>query len=200
MLQNFKYFFWGSACKNKSLYGLFSAVADCFLLVTDDLHTVKQLQTVLSSRYELLIVEISCAENYASDLIDNTVCTQWSFMDRTQIKLGKLNVLHDKIFTAKVLCSSTCTLDWFPEQEQKYALMCAYWIKILANQKQYHLYDTRTFDNFLSLPELDSNEFEQMSCKIYLLMYLGQDTDRVDQQIQDLVDENQLLFWKSDQQ
>lgn len=68
------------------LYGLYSPVHECFLLVYYDLFTVHQLKTLWSSRYSLSIVLLNSAENYTPTIIDNSVCTNWNFSNNNNVK------------------------------------------------------------------------------------------------------------------
>ena len=129
MIQNFEYFVWGSAIEHQPLYGLYNSVVDCFILVTPDLDKADKLKTILNSRYDLILVELSAADNFTLNLIDNTVCTDWSFVGKNQIKIGVLDIyLDDAIIQADALCASTRPSQWQLEHEQEYALMCQYWM------------------------------------------------------------------------
>lgn len=195
MIQNFKYFVWGSAIKNKPLYGLYNQVVDCFLLVTPDYYAADKLKTILSSRYELLTVELSLADNFALDLIDNTVCTQWSFKEKNQIKIGKLSFQSfEKIIRPKTLCAAQEPLRYELEQEQEYALMCQHWINFINQQKNF-IDNIQKFNEFLPLPELGTDTFSELSAEIYRIMYLGEDLEQVDQHIATLIENNNLLFF-----
>jgi iron complex outermembrane receptor protein len=148
-------------------------VVDCFILVTPNLDEADKLKTILSSRYDLILVELSSADNFTLNLIDNIVCTNWSFGDKNQIKIGRLGIyLDDAIIQADTLCASTRSSQWQLEYEQEYALMCQYWMTFFDQQKQYA--DTQKFDKFLSLPELGGDSLSKLISESYCTMYLGQ--------------------------
>jgi len=192
MIQNFEYFVWGNTTEHRSLYGLYNAVVDCFILVTPSLGSANKLKTILSSRYELILIELSSADNFTPNLIDNTVCTNWSFEGKNQIKIGMLcNYFDDEVTQADILCVSSRPLQWQLESEQEYALMCQHWINFIKQQKQYT--DTEKFDKFLSLPGLE-DDLLKVTSEIYRTMYLGQNLQQVDQHIKTLIGDKLLNF------
>ena len=196
MIENSEHFVWGSAIDQQPQYGLYNAVTDCFMLVTPNLNEANQLKSILSSRYELLLVELSSADNFNLNLIDNTVCTNWSFEGKHQIKIGTLEIyLTETLIQADTLCASTQSGSWPLESEQNYALMCQHWINFLNQQK--HLVASQKFDKFLPLPDSlrDDDDFFKLTQKMYRTMYLGQNLQLVDQDIKTLIEHSKSLFF-----
>jgi hypothetical protein len=191
MLQNFKYFDWGGGDGHATVYGLYLSVTDCFLLVIDNLDQAIALKTVLSSRYELLIVEISSADNFAPNLIDNSVCTHWSFENKSQVVLGDISFFKKHSAQHLYETQPNTTVDL--ESEQRYAMMCRHWINFLSCQK-FNLWDSQRNLHFLHLPQLESNQFQQAVDDIYLALYLGQDWEQVDNHIIDLIQHSDMIW------
>lgn len=129
MLENFQYFFYGYPEENQpNMYALYQPVADAFLICTSNCDLAQDLKMLLSSRYSLHLVELTRATNYHHNLIDNTVCEKWSFVEKNLLDINKLPQCVLPVH-ARTLCSSTGNIDIDWVEEKKYAMMCAHWIE-----------------------------------------------------------------------
>jgi len=76
------YFFYGSPRIAQSgrleQYGLFNFVIGRFVLVHPDQQILNTVKKLFSSRYQLILCSIHSAKNFNPELIDNTVCYNWS--------------------------------------------------------------------------------------------------------------------------
>lgn len=90
------YFFFGSAKINDLgqavQYGLFDPVTGRFVLVHADKEILRQVAKLFSSRLALRLCDLSGAENFCKDLIDNSVCLQWG-LDHA-MDLAPTRLLH----------------------------------------------------------------------------------------------------------
>jgi len=185
MLESFRYFFYGcpEVGQPDCIYALYQPVADCFLICTTSWRTANKLKMLLSSRYSLHIVEITKAQNYQHNLIDNTVCENWSFADRNLLNINSLPS-HDAPVLARTLCQSTQStpVDWI--EEKKYAMMCAHWIEHFPPNlvKKFEINLAKLLGQ--SAPPVTQ---DLTKAQVMQLLYLGRDLDQTEQEILKIV-------------
>lgn len=70
----------------KTVYGIYLYQKDCFLITFFDLTTINHLATILSSKTPCQVLELNSFKNWRENLIDNTVCTNWSISNNCLIE------------------------------------------------------------------------------------------------------------------
>jgi hypothetical protein len=93
------YFFYGAAIDNPGQYcqyGLYNPVLDCFVLVHSDLSMLRLLLKLFSSRYYLILCRLDLAQNFDKNLLDNSVCINWTVENSDQFLFTKIQNFTSK--------------------------------------------------------------------------------------------------------
>jgi hypothetical protein len=125
---NSKWFFYGIPGNDEPVYGLYEPVHDIFFLIHTDLATIKKLVLLFSSRFTLHIVEVSAAMNYSKNLLDNTVCHQWSIDNKKGFPITRFPDA-DRIINPIRLVENNPEIPWNFEEEQLYLMAACKWIE-----------------------------------------------------------------------
>jgi hypothetical protein len=199
MIQDSKYFFWGIYESGTPVYSLYEPITDSFLIVSKSLETITKLKYILSSRFSTHLCRLDLASNFSSELIDNSCCENWSFVNKYRdIKLDE-NLTNAKTIIAEELCPSAGDLEWNIEKEKQWSLFChavlEKYDKFLFNQYSQVisvLGRFLNFDKFENNTGVSSNTEKQILSKLYF----GLDIDDTEQQINKLLTETHspLLF------
>ena len=184
MLENFEYFFYGCPGENdlRPMYALYLPITESFLICTTEWRTVNKLKMLLSSKYTLHLVELTSAKNYHHNIIDNSICENWSFAEKAQLPINELPGLDMPIYTSQ-LCASTGTVDIDWIKEKKYAMMCAHWIELFkpTPHEKFETEIARLLGN--DTEQVESNPVKK---QIMNLLYLGSDLKATDLAIKKL--------------
>jgi hypothetical protein len=90
--------------------GLYQPVIGCFLLTLCNYQDAQEIMIVASSRYNLLAVDLTSAENYCPNLIDNECCENWSLpVEDSRHEIYYRDFL--KLHTTKTLIQSNTNID-----------------------------------------------------------------------------------------
>lgn len=125
-------------------------------MVTDEPDLIDQFCTLFHSKIELMRVDIRTCSNFADDLIDNTVCTDWyvdwpNIADRPRwyshpAQGTRITALdHVRDISGSQLLNHARPLDPV-EQELKNQLMLLHHIRYIAKHMVQSQDDTQTFD------------------------------------------------------
>jgi hypothetical protein len=199
-MQSFKYFTYGYPRDSQSaVYGLYQPVLNCFLLILPDYFDVgPQLTAILSSRYMLQPIRISCASNYTHNIIDNEVCQNWAISNLHQVPARSL-MINFKMIDAEQLIPATVSIAWDIEKEKQWAQFCVYWLRYikLVRKISYcggwideQIGNNPLFNIFDPLAQPDVIEFAE---QVTTLLYLGQDLATTEQAIMSLVNSHKLF-------
>ena len=71
-----RYFLSGAYWKGHQ-YALYDVIADRIVMCFYNKHVLHTLQVILSSRYNLLLCDLTTAPNWEDNLIDNSCCYAW---------------------------------------------------------------------------------------------------------------------------
>ena len=58
--------------------GLYQPMENTFLLTLCNVQHAQDIALIISGRYPVFLVDLTSAENYCENLIDNLCCTNWS--------------------------------------------------------------------------------------------------------------------------
>jgi hypothetical protein len=200
-MQDFKYFTYGYSIDSRlPLYGLYHPVLNCFLIVLPDYDSVGlQLAAILSSRYLLQPVYLTSANNYTHNIIDNEVCERWAISNFNEIPASNL-ITGITVIPANVLIPvATSTKLIKIEKEKQWAQFCLFWLRFIKLECgnlvsgiwiDDQIGDLDIFDVFE--PLLPSNH-KQFITKTMQLLYLGQDVQRTEQAIIDIINSDHIL-------
>lgn len=167
-------------------YGLYQPVLDCFLLIVYDLAQAQEIKLLASPRYSLYVVDLTAAENYSVNLLDNTCCENWTLStnDKERVNVGLSDSLNSVIEISKFEQSSTQDPD-IPGEKQ-YLQTVWHHVKYcfhieLHARKQIHDW----IDGVLRLDfdDVDHVIIKESIKKIKRILYLGTDTDQINNEI-----------------
>jgi hypothetical protein len=193
-MQDFKYFTYGYGPDlRNSVYGLYQPVLNCFLIVFPDYHLVgPQLTAILSSRYVLQPVQLDTANNYVHNIIDNEICENWTISNLDEISPNEI-MTRVNVLLADQLIPTTPAKSIQIEKEKQWAQFCLFWVRFIRAECQFGAAGLWIDDQIGSLdifnvfePVLFSSNREVVT-KIMSLLYLGQDLEKTEQAIFDLV-------------
>ncbi len=147
-----KYFFWGSAVPNFGSwvqYGLYAPALDRFVIVHSDKSILNLLSKLFSSRYHLILCRLDQAKNFNKNLIDNSVCLNWTIAEKYNLDISKFpdfesdDILISELAPNDIVVASNDLL----VKDQLYLLAAASWLSSKL------LYDR--FCNFIDVTLLD---------------------------------------------
>jgi hypothetical protein len=175
-------------------FGLYNRVLDCFLITTRSLADARETQHLASSRYDLYMVDLVSAVNYAPNLIDNQCCHAWSLASDRPLPLGDLRGLDD-VLAAKELIPS-CASDPDIQPEKTWLQMMLYWRSFVRWIKTDHSHYER-YQRLRSFIGTDIQEVWQsvdhLDSVSRTRLYLGTDTRDTNQTITALVNADDFL-------
>ena len=109
--------------------GLYHPIENQFFLTLCNVRHAQNIALIASGRYALFVVDLTTADNYCENLIDNFCCGNWA--------LGKEQILATNIREyANVIVSANSLIQIYNqnsdlEEEKKYLQLVYYSIKIL---------------------------------------------------------------------
>jgi hypothetical protein len=186
MTTKFKYFHHGYPVHNQlPVYAIYQPVLDCFLFVTDSLQIAESLRHLLSSRYTSWIVCPNTADNYEYNLIDNTVCENWTLRDPlSSIKMHD-SLEHQKhVIYADHLVPSTHMISWDIDREKQWCFICQSYFNAVDLCRQ-------------KMPNSDSTRhhyYQKIENTIYDFLYLERDPELVEQKIKSVLESDSILW------
>jgi hypothetical protein len=109
-------------------WALYEPASQRFLFTSDfqDVDILQEIRMLCSSRYNLFLFDISSAENYHANIMDNTCCENWSlvrdFNDAVLMHAPMLNV------TKLIPSGSTEISDSMIQEQKKWIQFVNHWI------------------------------------------------------------------------
>ena len=200
-MQDFKYFTYGYSPDLKNpIYGFYQPVLNCFLIVFPDYNAVgPQLAAILSSRYLLQPVQIDTADNYTHNIIDNEICERWTISNQNDISTRSI-MTGLTVISADRLIPAVTVIELIQiKKEKQWAQFCLFWLRFIKLECQFsaagmwidnQLGDLDIFDVFE--PLLPFN-YKQFITKTMQLLYLGQDLEKTEQAIIDIINTDDSL-------
>lgn len=197
---SYKYFDHGTVNEKNSAvqYGLYQPVLDCFLLTTADLDIAKQLVMVASSRYDLQICNLSTAENYAENLIDNQCCHNWTLSNKNEIFHFKSYTKFNPIKIKKLL-ETNGNVEWDLQEETQWLLMVTHWLVYIRVLHE-NSYEWDYIDSFMhkvfkdQIPgSINQQKIMDIESEILKILYLGIDFGTADTEIKELIQQDEFL-------
>jgi hypothetical protein len=204
-MQDFKYFTYGyNPDLKKPIYGLYQPVLDCFLIVFPDYNTVvgPQLTAILSSRYLLQPIQLDTANNYTYNIIDNEVCERWTISNPGDIPVRSM-IIGVSVIPAVQLMPVTVVTELIQiKKEKQWAQFCLFWLRFI-NSECHIPAAGMWIDNLIGNldifnvfdPLLPAN-YKQFITKTMQLLYLGQDLQKTEQAILDIINTDDNLKFK----
>lgn len=194
-MQDFKYFThgYGSDLRN-SMHGLYQPVLNCFLIVFSDYDSVgPQLAAILSSRYLLQPIQLNTADNYTHNIIDNEVCERWTISNLDEILPNDIMTSVNVLLADQLIPTIPMTSIQI-EKEKQWAQFCLFWLRFIRSECQSGAtglwIDNQigNLDIFNVFEHVLFPNYKEFVTKTMSLLYLGQDLEKTEQAIFDLVD------------
>lgn len=115
---------------------LYSPVLDRFIVVFDDQDILRKISLCWSNRCQLVLCELAEASNFATNLIDNSVCLDWTMADTNQLKWTRFPDFNKPAYRVQELLPTT---DPVPQNELiiqniEYIWASITWLWIEKNQ------------------------------------------------------------------
>jgi hypothetical protein len=188
---NSRYFFSGHRNGDKKLYGLYSPVCNCFLLLSSELEVLESLVYLMFNRMRLMVIRIDASPNYTPSLIDNWCSTNWTMSDFSDVRACMIpapyNIFYEDLGELIENPTSTETL---PDQKLIELMFFAHYVVMwyktepsILYSKVYNLVDLPFSDKFPKLKEIEKN--------CYRLIYTCSDYRDIEGQVLDtLVKDN----------
>jgi hypothetical protein len=161
-------------------YALYQPVLKCFLLTVSTLEEAQEIKLLASSRYSLYIVDLSSAENYEHNLIDNSCCENWKLSNTSAIFVGHSDDFK-KIIKAEILESSDLN-NGDVIQEKIYLQTILYYCKYCFQVEYYARKKVHDWiDGILDLDIIDRDyiELKRFIKQIKRILYLGITADQI---------------------
>jgi hypothetical protein len=203
-MQDFKYFTYGySPDLRLPVYGLYHPVLNCFLVVFPDYDAVgPQLAAILSSRYLLQPVYLTTASNYTHNIIDNEVCERWSISNFGEIS-SRTIINKVTLIPADGLIPAPPVTELIQiKKEKQWAQFCLFWLRFIKSECYLSTAGLWIDDQIGNLdifnvfePLLPVN-YKQFIAKTMQLLYLGQDIQKIEQAIIDIINTDDSLKYK----
>ena len=190
VIQNFKYFTYGYPfTPDLPVYGLYQPILDRFMAITPYYNVAKTLVLTASSRYQLCVCQIDCADNFNYNIIDNEICDSWTLTNKSECPVGYLLSDYTYIPVASLIPKLEVA-DWDINQEKQWLLMSMFWIGLFeyirTNQYDYSNSDL-AFTRFLPLKQDGLKYWDSVTeNKILSILYHGKDFEKTDREINEL--------------
>jgi hypothetical protein len=156
-------------------WALYEPTLDRFLFVSgqQEVRILNEIRMLCSSRYNLFLCDISVADNYCHDLVDNTCCENWSILDGVDNTL-----LLASPIDVHTLISQSITETQYPiiQQQKNWIQLVSYWVEWINLRCYYKQYET--IDYFIEqLFDTKLSKQNSLIQQIQLELYLGVDVD-----------------------
>ena len=138
------YFFYGSAANyNGHLcqFGLYEPITDRFVLVTKIKEIAENIALLFSSRYNLLVCDLTSAENFNDKLLDNSCCYNWTIGNKDNLKINeKISslIIKDTFEVQHIVESDAISEDDLIVADREYLLAAVRWISDVEERKILH--------------------------------------------------------------
>jgi hypothetical protein len=192
-MEKFKYFTYGYP-DHLALptYALYQPVLDCFLITVESPKVANQLQILLSSRYSLYTVCLNTADNYTHNLIDNTICENWTFSGRKQLPVTQINKVDQIVYADHLELidhNPGCDID----REKQWFFLCNFYLDFFNTFKEY------TSPSAQAVMEILPNDCfgywqHTIEQEVMEILYLGTDFEQADLRIQQLINTDTLML------
>jgi len=140
------------------IYGLYEGMTETFFLVHHDREVLKEVALLFSSRYVLHICRLDVAENYEQNIIDNSVCGNWTISNTKDVPITRLPVFDRLIHVKQLIELPGRELPWNYAHDHTYLMAIAQWIDFgirelkYLHQKQLEKYSCEYLDRLPGAP------------------------------------------------
>lgn len=183
-MQTIKFFDWGYPDNPaKHQLGLWEPCMDRFLLIVSDSDIAETLRMIGSSRYSLFICNLNSADNYSSNLIDNTCCHHWTLSNKSQIRISDFNQFINPL-DVQHLVSDNYTDSLDIDKEKVFLQTCLGWLKFIKHLKNfsgkwyyYYSFIKKIGEHDLPMDQDFYNQIDILENFILKNLYLSRDSE-----------------------
>ena len=186
VISDIDYFDYGLPPDNESnVYGLYSYSLDRIIAIHHNTDLMKQVMVLLSPKIRLQIINLSSAKNFSPNIIDNSVCYNWS-VEYTDF-VGVLSV-YNKIIFADSLYEIENSAEGLQNLQDlaKWTQLTFFYCDIFNNIKKYQFQDKSFNEAFmtdmLDIPKIQSR-FREVEKTIYKTIYFENDYQTANEKI-----------------
>lgn len=202
-MSNNNFFNWGyPSAKNERQFGLWEPVLDRFLVIVVDPEIINDLRMVASSRYLLFACDLSLADNYTPELIDNSCCENWTLSNKKDIRFSKLAQHNTPTPVCKLIANTTVS-DWNIDLEKTWLQFVSYCLSFIKGLKQsqgnWYFYSKfiKNVNYFDSGHEQDYYDHIDATERFILKsLHLGNDVDTVYNDISNFIKSTDATIFK----
>jgi len=188
-------------------FGLHNSVLGCFLATVCEQSQAQELQLLASSRYDLMIVGLTNAENYEINLIDNDCCENWTFSSANVLDIvGKPVVYQTQPTWHRTAMNAEHLIAAKPDSrvpnEKAWLQMLLEWQSFLIWLTIYtpHLSRYKAMRRLMDLPAEPCYEIVlDLEIKIKKILYTARDQIQTDAEIKALISTNHFFQNRYDQ-
>jgi hypothetical protein len=151
-----------------------------------------QLAAILSSRYMLQPVQLDTADNYVHNVIDNEICERWTISNLNEISPNEIMTRVNVLLADQLIPTIPMTSIQI-EKEKQWAQFCLFWLRFIRSECQFGAaglwIDSQigNLDIFNVFEPVLFPDYREFVTKTMSLLYLGQDLEKTEQAIFDLV-------------
>jgi hypothetical protein len=188
-----QWFFYGCADNDSTpAYALYEHVSDCFFLIHHNRDLLYQLVPLFSSRYILNVCLLNSAANYRYDLLDNSVCKNWTIANKFQIPFAKFPRPGTLIET-ELLVPKSSSNPWNFENEQSYLMAACAWLQLLDIEQNKKRDGEDFYQSSYSVPGCPIPDmWSKVRCDLTKILYTEFDVDKAENKINQLFETHEL--------
>ena len=182
---NSRYFFSGHRNGDEKLYGLYSPICNCFLLLSPELEVLESLVYLMFTRIKLMVIRIDASPNYTPSLIDNWCSTNWTMSDFSDVKAFTMplegHILYEDLGE---LIENPTSKESPPDQKLIELMFFAHYVVLWYKTEPGFLYCT--VYNLINLPFPDKfTKLKEIEKNCYRLIYTCSDYRDIEDQVRD---------------
>jgi len=122
------HFTFGNATNDSTpVYALYNPIVDCFFLVHTNLDTLKELVFLFSSKLTFKICLLNTSSNYNKDLIDNSVCANWTFSNKSDLLITRFPSIDEVLNIDRLVEKTNHQLPWKFKEIQSFLMHAVHW-------------------------------------------------------------------------
>ena len=206
------YFFYGSPYVkqqgNTEQHALFNFVVGRFVVVHPDQHLLNTVKNLFSSRYQLILCSLHTAKNFHADIIDNSICYNWTMSNAHMMRATRFPEADAVPFA----CDYLLELDNIDTQEKiwmdrEYFWYACTWIYAITNFVNPAWNHDRFIDRemlvyadpgFVSCDQ--SYNIDSLRQQVFSIIYQTFDFAEAEKKIRSVIEQHERYFdaWKID--
>ena len=158
--------------------GLYQPMLNHFLLTVNNIQHARDIALIASGRYPLFLVNLTTANNYCENLIDNLCCENWTLPGK-QIVPTEMSNYANFIVNAEHLVPVQQHHDSELPDEKHYLQVCWYYLNLLDSVATTNIRGQRIKDFMLDIFDIQQNEsdliVQNLKKQIIAELYLCKD-------------------------